>query len=106
MGRLSGSQAAQARIHVSRCSCSGWPRAQVRLLRLAPAPMWNPAQDDWLRRAELAVSKNEDDLAKEALRRRCVTAQVGHACEAQKDVCMVIWQRKASLASPRVREQT
>lgn len=28
------------------------------------------AQDDWLRRAELAVQKNEDDLAKEALRRR------------------------------------
>lgn len=27
-------------------------------------------QDDWLRRAELAVQKNEDELAKEALRRR------------------------------------
>jgi phage shock protein A len=27
-------------------------------------------QDDWLRRAELAVQKGEDDLAKEALRRR------------------------------------
>ena len=27
-------------------------------------------QDDWLRRAELAVAKGEDELAKEALRRR------------------------------------
>jgi phage shock protein A len=27
-------------------------------------------QDDWLRRAELAVQKGEDELAKEALKRR------------------------------------
>lgn len=27
-------------------------------------------QDDWLRRAELAVQKEEDELAKEALKRR------------------------------------
>ena len=33
-----------------------------------PAPL--PLQDDWLRRAELAVQKNEDELAKEALKRR------------------------------------
>jgi hypothetical protein len=27
-------------------------------------------QDDWLKRAELAVSKGEDELAREALKRR------------------------------------
>jgi hypothetical protein len=27
-------------------------------------------QDDWLKRAELAVSKSEDELAREALKRR------------------------------------
>lgn len=29
-----------------------------------------PLQDDWLKRAELAVSKGEDELAREALKRR------------------------------------
>lgn len=29
-----------------------------------------PGQDDWLKRAELAVSKGEDELAREALKRR------------------------------------
>lgn len=29
-----------------------------------------PPQDDWLKRAELAVSKGEDGLAREALKRR------------------------------------
>jgi phage shock protein A len=32
---------------------------------ILPAP-----QDDWLKRAELAVSKGEDELAREALKRR------------------------------------
>ena len=34
----------------------------------APTPPY--AQDDWLKRAELAVGKGEDDLAREALKRR------------------------------------
>jgi hypothetical protein len=42
-------------------------------------------QDDWLRRAELAVQKGEDDLAKEALRRR-KSYQVGYLCGC---ACMV-----------------
>lgn len=41
--------------------CSRECHAPVQLLLL---------QDDWLRRAELAVQKDEDDLAKEALKRR------------------------------------
>ena len=35
-----------------------------------PPPPCCCVQDDWLRRAELAVQKNEDELAKEALKRR------------------------------------
>jgi hypothetical protein len=33
-------------------------------------PPTTPPQDDWLKRAELAVSKGEDELAREALKRR------------------------------------
>jgi phage shock protein A len=41
------------------------------------------AQDDWLRRAELAVSKGEDELAKEALKRR-KSYQVTQFCVGQR----------------------
>ena len=39
--------------------------------------------DDWLRRAELAVSKNEDELAKEALTRRKAYAEQATSLKSQ-----------------------
>ena len=47
-------------------------------------------QDDWLRRAELAVTKNEDDLAKEALKRR-KSYQVGSR-GIMSEVGSMIWR--------------
>ncbi|GAX82825.1 hypothetical protein CEUSTIGMA_g10251.t1 [Chlamydomonas eustigma] len=42
--------------------------------------------DDWLRRAELAVQKNEDDLAKEALKRRKTYQEQADSLKAQVDM--------------------
>ena len=54
-----------------------------------PVPTLSLTQDDWLRRAELAVQKGEDDLAKEALKRR-KTYQVRHhvmSCRVASKTC-------------------
>jgi hypothetical protein len=46
-------------------------------------------QDDWLRRAELAVQKGEDDLAKEALKRRKGYQVRGSRMDARVWLCHV-----------------
>jgi phage shock protein A len=45
-------------------------------------------QDDWLRRAELAVSKGEDELAREALKKR-------KAYQVRRSVLGWTWQKQA-----------
>ena len=49
-----------------------------------------PVQDDWYRRAELAVQKGDDELAKEALKRRKSNQENADVMKAQLDQ-----QRKA-----------
>ena len=60
---------------------------------LTPSPPPPPPQataDDWLRRAELAVRKGQDDLAREALTRRKGADSAANALKVQLDA-----QRKA-----------
>jgi hypothetical protein len=50
-----------------------YPTPPTLTLRCQQSPLPCPCsdlQDDWLKRAELAVAKGEDDLAREALSRR------------------------------------
>ena len=49
-----------------------------------------PVQDDWYRRAELAVAKGDDELAKEALKRRKSNQENADVMKSQLDQ-----QRKA-----------
>ena len=49
-----------------------------------------PEQDDWYRRAQLAVEKGDDELAKEALKRRKSNQENADVMKAQLDQ-----QRKA-----------
>lgn len=49
-----------------------------------------PVQDDWYRRAELAVQKGDDELAKEALKRRKSNQENADVMKSQLDQ-----QRKA-----------
>ena len=49
-----------------------------------------PVQDDWYQRAELAVEKGDDDLAKEALKRRKSNQENADVMKSQLDQ-----QRKA-----------
>lgn len=46
------------------------PHSKSTALALCCCTFITPPQDDWLKRAELAVSKGEDELAREALKRR------------------------------------
>lgn len=50
-----------------------------------------PPQDDWLRRAELAVSKGEDELAREALKKR-------KAYQVRRSSLGCTWQQQACAA--------
>ncbi|EFJ50245.1 hypothetical protein VOLCADRAFT_104059 [Volvox carteri f. nagariensis] len=70
--------------------------------------------DDWLRRAELAVQKGEDDLAKEALKRRksyqeqadTLKAQVDQLSVASNDVLNNTRALEAKLSEARSKKET
>ncbi|GFR47359.1 hypothetical protein Agub_g9065 [Astrephomene gubernaculifera] len=70
--------------------------------------------DDWLRRAELAVQKSEDDLAKEALKRRksyqdqadTLKAQVDQLSAASGDVLANTRALEAKLSEARSKKET
>lgn len=70
--------------------------------------------DDWLRRAELAVQKGEDDLAKEALKRRksyqdqadTLKAQVDQLSVASGDVLNNTRALEAKLSEARSKKET
>jgi phage shock protein A len=59
--------------HASLSSCLRLSFLQVMASQKQMEAKFRQAQatsDDWLKRAELAVSKGEDELAREALKRR------------------------------------
>ncbi|GLI61817.1 hypothetical protein VaNZ11_004326 [Volvox africanus] len=70
--------------------------------------------DDWLRRAELAVQKGEDDLAKEALKRRksyqeqadTLKAQVDQLTVASNDVLNNTRALEAKMSEARSKKET
>lgn len=50
-------------LSIAFCACEPAQRAAASILCVLP-------QEEWYRRAELALNKGDDDLAREALKRR------------------------------------